>query len=372
MKIVVIASYAPSILNFRKALLLALLSYGDVYVLVPYENDETSIEIENTGAKYISIQMNSQGLSVFSDIKLLVHLKRIITEIKPTFVLSYTAKPVVWGSIAASISGVPGVYSLITGLGFAFTEVSTLKQRLVHFILKKLYQNALKRNKVVFFQNIDDLNYFKKLKIITNDNTEIVNGSGIDLVQFSFDKKASSSPIRFLLVARLIKDKGVFEYLEAARNLKKRYNNIEFHLVGYLDNNPRRLSKNELDDIIRDKIVIFHGRLQDVREMIKHCSVYVLPSYREGTPRSVLEAMSIGRAIITTDAPGCRETVIQGRNGFLVPIKDPALLAKTMEEFIINPSLISKMGIESRKIAEEKYDVHKVNQMMLEAMEIPH
>jgi glycosyltransferase involved in cell wall biosynthesis len=197
----------------------------------------------------------------------------------------------------------------------------------------------------------------------------VVNGSGVDLDKFVFISPLKVKPV-FLLIARLIGDKGIREFVQAAQLIQRSYPDCRFLLVGGLDSNPDAISQIELDDWIHNGMVEYLGRLDDVRPAIARASVYVLPSYREGTPRSVLEAMAMGRAIITTDAPGCRETVIDGENGFLVPVKSVDALVDAMTRFIEDPDLAVRMGKRSREIAEEKYDVHKVNAVMLKEMGI--
>ena len=219
----------------------------------------------------------------------------------------------------------------------------------------------------VFFQNPDDESLFQNLGIIkTSDNKSVVvNGSGVDL------KKFNTSPfptkIQFLLIARLLGDKGVREYFKAAKAVREKRPDIKFGLVGWIDNHPDAISKQELDERIDAGDIFFYGRMDDVKPAISESSVYVLPSYREGTPRTVLEAMAMGRPIITTDAPGCKETVKDGINGYIVKVKSSQALVKAMFSFIEQPELIESMGNNSRKIAEDKYDVDKVNKhMMLE------
>lgn len=226
-----------------------------------------------------------------------------------------------------------------------------------------------------FFQNPDDLNLFKKLGILKpNIPATVVNGSGVDINNFNIIPfpTYSSGVIKpsFLLIARLLKDKGLIEYIEAARIIKSRYPETEFHLVGYIDENPAAITQSQLDEWVESGVVNYWGRLNDVRPAIAASSVYVLPSYREGTSRSVLEAMAMGRPIITTDAPGCRETVVDSRNGFLVPIKTVNELANAMEQFIKNPELIKNMGKASRKLTEERFDVNKVNEFMIKEMSL--
>src|SRR6185369_10911720 len=197
----------------------------------------------------------------------------------------------------------------------------------------------------------------------------VVNGSGIDVDSFAV-APLPPGPQRFLLIARLLGDKGVREYAQAARRVRSLHPAVRFVLVGWIDENPDAIRQSELDVWVADGTVEYLGRLSDVRDAIAACTVYVLPSYREGTPRTVLEAMAMGRAVITTDAPGCRETVIDGQNGFLVPVKSVVALAEAMLKFIDDPSLAPQMGAHSRQVAEEKYDVHKVNALMLNKMGI--
>jgi len=202
--------------------------------------------------------------------------------------------------------------------------------------------------------------------------TVVVNGSGVDVSDYNVlplprDNNGAIKP-SFLLIARLLKDKGIIEYVAAAERVKQLYPEAEFHLVGGLDENPAAISELQLDEWIAQGDITYWGQIKDVRPAIEACSVYVLPSYREGTSRSVLEAMSMGRAIITTDAPGCRETVIAGENGYLISVKAVDELVEAMTQFIEQPALYEQMGQMSRRIALEKYDVKKVNDHMLSEM----
>lgn len=370
MKTAIIASFAPSILNFRKQLVQSLCRVGVVYVLAPYENNEIKNQIIDLGAKYIPIDLNRQGMNPLQDLKSRIEITKILKELKPDHVLSYTIKPVIWGSKAAHKSGVKNIHSMITGLGYAFASNSGLKQKIIHKIVKHLYKNSLKKNQTVFFQNKDDLALFTELGLLSkNTKVKIINGSGVCLERYAHNT-APENPVRFLMIARLLKDKGTLEYLAAAKKIRKSYPNVECHLVGYLENSSVSISRSNLDSAISNGDIIFHGKQEDVRPIIAMSSVYVLPSYREGTPRSVLEAMSMGRPIITTDAPGCRETVIHGENGYLVTVKNIDELVQAMERFIKTPNSIKLMGNHSRRIAEEKYDVNKVNTVILSEMGI--
>ncbi len=373
MKFLIIASYAPSLLNFRGALLAALQDEGfEVHVAAPGLQDHMKDvkSLEALGYTVHDIPMQRTGTDPINDAKTFGTLYRLMKEIKPDYVLSYTIKPVIYGMLAAWLAKVPHRFALITGLGYAFQQVEVAKKRTkLQKLIHELYRRALSKADKVFFQNPDDEMLFRELKIVAkNADTCIVNGSGVDVSQFNVVPLTEQSAPRFLMIARLLWDKGVREYAQAAQQVKKTHPEVNFDLVGWLDTNPHAIKQTELDEWIAEGTINFLGKLDDVRPAIEASSVYVLPSYREGTPRTVLEAMSMGRAVITTDAPGCRETVVDGDNGFLVPVKDVDALAQAMLRFIEEPALTVEMGERSRTIAEEKYDVHKVNAKMLKEM----
>lgn len=365
------AGFADSLITFRKSLIRALINQGlVVHVAAPslLENKQVMAELNQLGVIAHTIPMQRTGMNPLADLKALFALWRLMQKIKPDYVLGYTVKPVIYGSLAAWLAGVPKRFALITGLGFAFIDEEGQRSK-IRAIVQRLYRIALGRCDHVFFQNPDDQALFKKLNILAPEaKSTVVNGSGVDTTQFNVAPLASTGALRFLLIGRLLGDKGVREYVRAAELIKQQYPEIQFDLVGWVDVNPNAVTESELDEWVQAGTINYLGRLSDVRPAIENCSVYVLPSYREGTPRTVLEAMAMGRAIITTDAPGCRETVIEGDNGYLVPIKDAKALADAMIKFIENPKLISEMGQRSRLLAEQKYDVHIVNQQMLKGM----
>ncbi|MBE3581291.1 MAG: glycosyltransferase family 4 protein [Thermoanaerobacteraceae bacterium] len=366
-KVVIISHYAPSLINFRGELIKTLVKSGhDVIAFGPEKGFEKEIRV--LGAEYRQIPLHRTGTNPLYDVNTLFSIAKLLKEIRPDKVLSYAVKPVIYGSLAAALAGVADIYSMITGLGYLFGGRST-KQKLLSMLIYPLYKKALSKNRVIFFQNPDDLELFKSIKLLSSNQRHIViNGSGVDLDHFQYSPPMTE-PVSFLLMARLIWDKGIAEYVSAARNLKKRYSHVSFYLLGPLDSNPNAIKRSDIGGWEDEGFIYYLGETKDVRPYLSKTSVFVLPSfYREGTPRSILEAMSMGRPVITTDAPGCRETVIDGVNGFLVPVKDAAALEKAMEKFILQPELISKYGVESRKIAEEKYDVHKVNKVIIEAM----
>lgn len=368
-KIVVVGGYAESLINFRGDLLVAMVQAGhDVIACAPDASPDIRAALADRGVAYQSLPLARTGLNPLFDVRTCWCLFRFFRTYKPDVVFSYTIKPVIYASFAAKMARTKHIFSMITGLGYGFSA-SGSKGLAVKAVVSVLYALALSVNKKVFFQNPDDAEFFLSHHLLNGANKAVlVNGSGIDTVKFN-PCPLPESP-RFLLIARLIKDKGIYDYVDAAVRLKKKYPLVRFDLVGWLDENPSCVHKADLDMWIASGVIHYWGKLADVRPAIASCSVYVLPSYHEGTPRTVLEAMAMGRAIITTDAPGCRETVVEGENGYLVPIKNSEKLAEVMERFILQPALVATMGARSRTIAVEKYDVHKVNKVLMTQMEL--
>ena len=369
-KFLLIAGYPESLLNFRGPLLRALLDAGmEVHVVAPDLPAGSVVrkQLEALGVYVHQVTLKRTGMNPLADLITAYQLWRLMGRIKPDFSLGYTIKPVIYGNIAGWLAGVPRRFALITGLGYAFQGESG-QRSWIKRIVQGLYRTSLRKAQKVFFQNPDDEALFHALGIInpSDRKTVVVNGSGIDVDSFTVAPLPAT--IQFLLIARLLGDKGIREYVAAAMRVKQKYPEVSFGLVGWIDENPNAISEDELQHWVESGAVQFYGRLNDVKPVIAQSSVYVLPSYREGTPRTVLEAMSMGRPIITTDAPGCRETVVDGDNGFLVPVKVVDELVSAMEMFVEKPELIERMGKRSRQIAEEKYDVFKVNEHMLVEM----
>ena len=368
MKVFILASSSRSLVNFRSQLVLDFIARGyEVHVSAPEltKDHETSEWLCAHKVVCHNAPFSRTGLNPLKDAIALLKLRKLIAGIKPDIFLGYTIKPVIWGGLAARISGVPTRVALITGLGYAFTGEVSGKRKLIQRIVRSLYRQSLKGMHQIFFQNPDDKYDFERLGVLPSHvPIDIVNGSGVNTGQYPVTP-LPAEPVKFLLIARLFGDKGIREYAMAAHEVKKAVPDAEFHLVGGLDPNPNGLKETEVEAWVKQGDIMWHGSQSDVRPFIANCHIYVLPSYREGTPRTVLEAMSMGRPIITTDAPGCRETVVADYNGYLVPVQNIERLVEAMMIFINEPSQISVMGENSRKLAESKYDVHKVNEFML-------
>lgn len=377
MKFLIISSFLPSVLNLRGKLLEDIQKKGyEIHIIAPNLEESTSDlkRLESRGYKVHEAFIQRTGTNPVADVKTLFSLYKILRFIRPDYVLAYTIKPVIYGLMAAWLAKTPYRFALIPGIGYAFQNVDqgtsrTFFQKAVHM----LYKQALSHTNKVFFQNPDDYSLFNSLNLIGKSTLPIiVNGSGVHVDDFPLVELPRNNKgdlkISFLLIARLLGDKGIREYAEAAKIIRKSYPDIEFHLVGWIDTNPTAITQDELDRWIKENTITYWGKLDDVRPVIAQSSVYVLPSYREGTPRTVLEAMAMGRTIITTDAPGCRETVVHGENGFLVEVKSVESLVDAMKQLIEKPELIEKMGKSSREIVLNKYDVRLVNSHMIKEM----
>jgi glycosyltransferase involved in cell wall biosynthesis len=372
--ILIIASHGPSLINFRLSLIKKLLSRGHkVSVASPINefSDNLQKELRDLGVNINIFKLSRQGLNFFKDCKSLLEIYKIIRNVKPNVIISYTVKPVLYTGFVLKFFKKISYYPLITGLGYAFSEGNSNKLKILKYLIIVLYRESLKSSAKIIFQNKDDQSLFFKLKIIKKMNlTFIVNGSGVDLNSYPLSS-LPSKPI-FLMIARLLVEKGVREYVEAAKIVRKSFSSAKFQLIGGLDQNPTGISVSELQSWINQGDIEYLGQMKSVQSALKFCKYFVLPSYyREGTPRSTLEALATGRPVITTDAPGCRETVVHKKNGLLIPIKDPIALANAMIRLLKEKDEnIKKMAYESFLIAKKKYEINKVNQSMLDIMSL--
>jgi len=327
-------------------------------------------------ADYVYIPLSRAGINPVQDLKVLRTYYKKMKREKYEIVHSYTAKPNIYGSIAAKYAGIRRIYPTVNGLGYAFTDVDTgkLKAKFVRVMVSLLYKWGFSCATKVFFQNKDDARELIRRKIIDKRKCVLISGSGIELEAYPYSE-CFVTPMVFLTATRLLVTKGVREFCEAARIVKRKYPGAVFRLAGALDDNPDSISQRELNYYVKEGIIQYLGEVSDMPFVLKNCSVFVLPSfYREGIPHVILEAMSVGRAVITTDSPGCRETVRRtddtgkGKNGFLIPVKDSQILAEKMIWMIEHTDRVKEMGKESRRYAEERFDVEMVNKVMLETM----
>ncbi|MGI9375314.1 MAG: glycosyltransferase family 4 protein [Tsuneonella suprasediminis] len=371
--IALFVSHAPSLLNFRGPLIRALRNRGiTVSALAPNFDEETIAGLSALGVACHQTPLSRRGLNPIEDLKSLRQLTRILRDIQPDLLLTFTIKPNIWGAFAARRANIPSIAN-ITGLGYSFSaETGSLSSRIIRFLGRRLYARSSRINIRVIFQNPDDQNDFIAAGCLKSKaKTRLVNGSGVDLAHYA--RTPLPSGPAFLMISRLLGEKGVREYAEASLRLMARHPDVSCRLVGFMDDGMDGVTKQEIDRWTAGGLE-YRGPQKDVRPEIAASSVYVLPSfYREGTPRSVLEAMAMGRAVLTTDAPGCRETVEDGVTGYLVKPKDVESLFIRMEELAQSADLRRDMGEAGYDLVRRKFDVDVVNQQIFdhisEAME---
>jgi glycosyltransferase involved in cell wall biosynthesis len=366
-RIVVIGSFARSLVTFRGRLMEDFVASGhQVMACAPGAAEPVLRDLRAMGVEYCDIPLRRRGLNPFHDLAYMLRLLGLFKRWKADLVLAYTAKPSIYGSMAARLAGLPSAM-MITGLGQSF-HGGSFKKRVIDRVVRVLYKLALRKTRVVFFQNPDDLDRFRTMNLLACDSrTSVIPGSGIDLEDYR--PTPYPSQITFLLMARIIAPKGIYQFVRAAELLRAKYPEVRFRLAGPIGADKAFIPWSEVQGWHRSGIIEYLGMLEDVKPALSDCSVYVLPSYYgEGVPRSVLEAMACGRPIITTDAPGCRETVVDQKNGFLVPVRNVMALASAMEKFIRTPDLIVRMGAQSRYLAEVKFDVQRVNRLIFEGL----
>lgn len=368
-----IGTIANCVFGFRISLIKELISKGhEVYAFAhDYSNDEKQY-LKSIGVEPIDYKLLRTSLNIFSDLKMMFQLRNQLKSIQPDIVLSYFVKPVIFGTLAARLAKVPNSITLLEGLGHVHTPHKNgygLKKRALQIFLGLLFTLSFKFASKLIFLNEDDPKSLSNSTRFSSAKVEILGGIGLELSDYPYSKPDLSKPIRFIFVGRLLAEKGINELLKATKLVKEKYDNVELVILGGLDKaNPASLTQNDIDSFSKQELVIYPGQVTNVSQWLKDSHIFVLPSYREGLPRSTQEAMAIGRPILTTDVPGCRETVIDGKNGFLVPAFSVEKLAEKMIWFIENPEQISPMGRASRNIAEEKFSAHEVNAKMLEIM----
>ncbi len=365
MKIIICTNSAWNLANFRSELIRALVQKGhEVVAVAPY--DKYATRLEALGCKFLELNMDNGGTSPVRDALLLLRYWRLLRREQPGVFLGFTVKPNVYGSLAAHSLGIP-VINNIAGLGAVFIRGGWLAQ-----LVQGLYRAALGQSAKVFFQNPDDHQLFLDGRLVQAKVTELLPGSGIDLHRFAVaPMPVANSKFRFLLIARMLRDKGVGEFVQAANLLRDRWPSVEFCLLGFVDvQNPAAISRAEVESWVAQGCVNYLGVSDDVRNEIAIADCVVLPSYREGTPRSLLEAAAMGRPIITTDAVGCREVVGHGVNGYLCKVRDVEDLAEKMNQ-MLSLSLEDRivMGLRGRAKMEAEFDEQIVIGKYLAAIE---
>ncbi|SDM13663.1 Glycosyltransferase involved in cell wall bisynthesis [Daejeonella rubra] len=353
----------------------ALLENNEVAVFTPkIHHEDIKIKLANMGVDIYENELNGSNVSIFSDLAYMVRLFQVIRQTRPDVFFPYTLKPVIYGSFIAKICKVKHIVPMLTGLGYNFMN-GNKKTPLVKKIVRGMLKFSLKQNDQsnLILQNKDDYDTLLNQGIIDKEyNTHVVNGSGVDLSYYLFSRPEHEN-LSFLMIARLINAKGIREYFDAAQCIRLHYPYVKFKLIGPYDDNIDSIDSDLYNKIISGDVIEYLGEVSDVRPYIKASSVVVLPSYYgEGIPRCLLEAMAMGRAIITCDSVGCKETVNLSENlqtGFLVPVKNVKALTDKIQHFILHPDDTMLFGKNGREYARRKFDVNKVNKHMLEILQ---
>lgn len=377
MKVLIFSNRSSSLIGFRYKLLKSLVASGiDVYAVAPADIRNIFEKMSEIGVKYEPLDYSKSSINPFKELGVIFAIMSIIKREVPDVMFSFMTKPVIYGSIAAKLCGVKHIQSMIEGLGYMFIG-RTIKQRILKYIALVLYWIALKCTNRVYFLNNDDKQYFEKY-LVSPKKTKRIFGIGINLEKF-FPVEHSKGNLMFLFVGRLLVDKGIKEFIEAAKIVSAKYSQARFVIVGGADENPASLSSEEIAEYAKTTAIKFVGIQADVRPYLMECSALVLPSYREGMPVSPMEAMASSRAVILTDVPGCRELIIrkfpsdildngvlEGRNGYMVEKGNSQAIAKAMIDLIENPCKIEAMGREGRKFAEQFLDCNKINKILVD------
>ncbi|HFG2029732.1 TPA: glycosyltransferase family 4 protein [Vibrio cholerae] len=353
MKLIMVANTAWSVFNFRHSLIKELLRCGvELYVIAP--EDKFSAKLTEMGCQVLDLPMQAKGVNPLADLGLMLRLLRHYREIKPDFIIHYTIKPNIYGSLAAKLAGIPSL-AITTGLGYTFVNQNVVSQ-----VAQQLYKFAFRYPKEVWFLNEDDRSVFLEHHLIEPDKAVLLHGEGVNLNHFvPSDKPQSDENIRFLLIARMLRDKGVCEFVEAARQIRQRYPNAIFQLLGDCGvPNPSVIGREEIALWEKEGIVEYLGTTDDVRPIIAQADCLVLPSYyREGIPRTLMEGAAMAKPIITTDNVGCRDVVLDGQTGYLCEVKNAKSLAQRCEQFLtLSDSEKQAMGNAGRSFMEAKFD----------------
>ncbi|CAI0773431.1 Capsular glucan synthase [Serratia entomophila] len=376
MKIVLIGTTANCVVGFRADLIKSLHQQGhSVYAFALNYDDDTRKQVRALGATPVDYAFSRTGLNPIKDFCDTFALSKQLKKLEPDLVFSYFSKPCIFGTLAAVMAGVKKRYAMLEGLGYLFTEQPqgvSWKVKLLKKIQVTLYRCVFPKLDALILLNPDDRHDLVVDCKINVKQAHVLGGIGLNLADYPFSP-APTQPVSFIFIARLLAEKGVHEYVAAARKVKERYPDTQFYMLGAVDTqNPGSLTEQSLAQLIQDDIIIAPGHVSNVADWIAKSSVFVLPSYyREGIPRSTQEAMAMGRAVLSTDVPGCRETVVQGVNGYLVERWSHEALAERMCELIEDPQKIVNMGQASYQLAQEKFDAQKVNNRLLAMLDIP-
>lgn len=336
-------------------------------VTVVSEDTGVSDKIREAGLKTINLPINKAGTNIKDEIKTFFFLYKLFRREKPDIVHLVGLKTMLWGSLACRLAGVKAMVSAVCGLGVLFDQEHA-HSFMTRSILQVLRVTHKKRRLTVIFQNNDDKEIFLNAKIMKEEQCAFTNGSGINLQNYDYTLEPKDGPIKIIFTARMVEDKGTLVLIDAAKKLESEYKGkVQFLLCGGLDTNPNGITKEMLESRCDGKYIQWLGHRKDVLELLKQSHIMAFPSwYREGLPKSVIEAEAIGRPIVTTDSVGCRDTVVDGKNGYMIPIKDSDALAMALKKLIDNTELRQTMGKNAREFAVSKFDINDVVKVHLD------
>jgi glycosyltransferase involved in cell wall biosynthesis len=370
LKIVILSSLSWSLINFRGALIARMAAEGhDVVACAPDDEPEVLLALARMGVRFRVTPMARAGTNPLHDLVTLARYAWLIRTERPDVVVAYTQKPIIYGGIATRLFKRPRFYAIMSGLGYVFCDEAIGRHSLRRAV-SMLYRAGVRHARCIFVFNADDRRVMRANGIVDDrQNVVQVPGSGVDTAHFVAQPMPTGA-MTFLMMGRLMRDKGVGEYVAAARRVRLRWPEARFLLLGRAETeNPTGCTAEELQGWRDEGIVEFLAETRDVRPYLVSAHVFVLPSYyREGLPRTILEALATGRPVVTTDMPGCREPIEHGRNGFLVPPRDANALADALERFLEHPALLESMGSAARQTAVDSYDVEGVNRQLLTEM----
>ncbi len=360
-KILLICSASIDVMNFRRGLIEALKRENYEISVIAFDELRRA-DIEALGVRFFCVADKNRGLNPFRILSLKGKYAKIVREVKPDVVFTFALKPNTFGVAAAKKAGVENIYSMVEGAGDVFIN-NSLKWKIIRKVVCALYKRSFRYSKKVFFLNEDDKAEFISRKLVKPTQCEIVHGIGVDLERFAFSPITNDRT--FLMVARMLKTKGVMEYCQAARLVKRKYPDATFNYLGA----EGTVKVADIQEYIDDGSVCYLGTTTDVRPYLNDCTAMILPSsYREGLPMSIMEAEATGRVIITTDNVGCRDTVKDGYNGFLVEVHDVEKTAERAIWLIEHFEETVRMGENSRTFAQEHFDKEKINRQLLETI----
>ncbi len=367
--VVVIGGFAPSLVLFRAPLLAEMIRRGHrVTTLAADEAPAITERLDALGVKFEPVSLERAGSNPLADLRSIALLAAHLRKLQPEIVFAYTLKPVLYGLLAARLAGTSRRFAMITGLGYVFMGQDRLRRRILRRGVAAGLRAALAGAAGMFVQNPDDLRELREAGALPRSlDPVIVRGSGVDLAHYAVAPLPAGPPV-FLFVGRLLREKGFEDFVQLARTIRAAHPEVRFRVVGWIDPNPASVARSELDRWMADGTIDYVGEVTDVRPHLAASHVLVLPSYREGTPRSVLEAMSTGRPVIVTDAPGCRETIEHGVHGRMVPVRDADALVAAAEQFLADPDSIIEMGRRARARVEELYDADQIARRMADEM----